>query len=162
MDFLTQACNDEGYANADINPKINTRENEQLVDVDFQINKGEPVYINHINISGNNITRDKVIRRQLEVVEGDLYSSSKLKSSYAKLNRLRYFEEVDFQTEKGPDKNKTDVNIRVKEKSTGMFMVGAGYSAADQSRWYGSDYSAKFSGLWPDFKSESISGFQYQ
>ena len=53
MDFLTQACNDEGYANAEINPKVNTRENEQLVDVDFQINKGELVYINHINISGN-------------------------------------------------------------------------------------------------------------
>ena len=83
IDFLTQACNDEGYANADINPKINTRENEQLVDVDFQITKGELVYINHINIVGNNITRDKVIRRQLEVVEGDLYSSSKLRNSYS-------------------------------------------------------------------------------
>jgi outer membrane protein insertion porin family len=133
MDFLTQSCNDEGYANADINPKINTRENEQLVDVDFQITKGEPVYISHINISGNSITRDKVIRRQLEVVEGDLYSSSKLKASYANLNRMRYFEEVDFQTEKGADKTKEDINIRVKEKSTGMFMVGAGYSAADQA-----------------------------
>ena len=133
IDFLTQACNDEGYANADINPKINTRENEQLVDVDYQITKGELVYINHINISGNNITRDKVIRRQLEVVEGDLYSSTNLKKSYSNLNRLRYFEEVDFQTEKGPDKSKEDINIRVKEKSTGMFMVGAGYSAADQA-----------------------------
>jgi outer membrane protein insertion porin family len=133
IDFLTQACNDEGYANADINPKINPKENEQIVDVDFQITKGELVYINHINISGNNITRDKVIRRQLEVVEGALYSSSKLRSSYSNLNRLRYFEEVDFQTEKGPDKSKDDINIRVKEKSTGMFMVGAGYSAADQA-----------------------------
>jgi outer membrane protein insertion porin family len=131
IDFLTQACNDEGYANADINPKINPKENEQIVDVDFHITKGELVYINHINISGNNITRDKVIRRQLEVVEGALYSSSKLRSSYSNLNRLRYFEEVDFQTEKGPDKSKEDINIRVKEKSTGMFMVGAGYSAAD-------------------------------
>jgi outer membrane protein insertion porin family len=133
IDFLTQTCNDEGYANADINPKINTRENEQLVDVDFQITKGELVYINHINIAGNTITRDKVIRRQLEVVEGDLYSSSKLRSSYANLNKLRYFEEADFQTEKGPDKSKVDINIRVKEKSTGMFMVGAGYSSVDQA-----------------------------
>jgi outer membrane protein insertion porin family len=133
IDFLTQACNDEGYANADINPKINTRENEQLVDVNYQITKGQPVYINHINISGNNITRDKVIRRQLEVVEGDLYSGINLKNSYSNLNRLRYFEEVDFQTEKGPDKSKEDINIRVKEKSTGTFMVGAGYSAVDQA-----------------------------
>jgi outer membrane protein insertion porin family len=133
IDFLTQTCNDEGYANADVNPKINTRENEQLVDVDFQINKGELVYINHINIAGNTITRDKVIRRQLEVVEGDMYSSSKLRNSYSNLNRLRYFEEVDFQTEKGQDKSKTDINIRVKEKSTGMFMVGAGYSSVDKA-----------------------------
>ncbi|MGA9109274.1 MAG: outer membrane protein assembly factor BamA, partial [Smithella sp.] len=133
IDLLTQACNDEGYANADINPKINTRENEQLVDVNYQITKGQPVYINHINISGNNVTRDKVIRRQLEVVEGDLYSGINLKNSYSNLNRLRYFEEVDFQTEKGPDKSKEDINIRVKEKSTGTFMVGAGYSAVDQA-----------------------------
>jgi len=133
IDFLTQTCNDEGYANANVNPQINTRENEQLVDVDFQITKGDPIYINKINIYGNTITRDKVIRRELDIAEGDLYSSSKLKSSYAKLNRLRYFEEVDFQTEKVPNKSKTDVNIRVKEKSTGMFMIGAGYSAADKA-----------------------------
>ena len=133
IDFLTQACNDEGYAYADVNPKIDTKEKEQLVDVDFQINKGGLVYINRIGITGNTNTRDKVIRRQLEIVEGDLYSSSKLKTSYGNLNRLRYFEEVDFQTEKSPDKNKMNVNIRVKEKNTGMFMVGAGYSATDQA-----------------------------
>lgn len=133
IDFLTQVSNDEGYAYADINPKVNTRENEQLVDVDYQIKKGDLIYINRINIYGNNITRDKVIRRQLAVNEGDLYSSSQLRSSYAKLNRLRYFEEIDFQTDKGLDKNKMDINVRVKEKSTGMFMIGAGYSAADQA-----------------------------
>ena len=133
IDLLTQACNDEGYAYADINPKVDTREKEQLVDVDFQIIKGELVYINRIGISGNTVTRDKIIRRQLDVVEGDLYSSSKLKNSYGNLNRLRYFEEVDFQTEKGPDKDKMDINIRVKEKNTGMFMVGAGYSANEQA-----------------------------
>ncbi len=133
IDFLTQACNDEGYANADVNPKVNIREKEQLVDIDFQIKKGELIYIHRINITGNTITRDKVIRRQLQVVEGNLYSSSKLKASYGNLNRLRYFEEVDFQTEKNPDKNEMDINIRVKEKNTGMFMVGAGYSAVDQA-----------------------------
>ena len=133
IDFLTQACNDEGYAIADVNPKVNIRDKEQLVDIDFQLKKGELVYIHRISITGNTITRDKVIRRQLEVVEGNLYSSSKLKNSYGNLNRLRYFEEVDFQTEKNPDKNEMDINIRVKEKNTGMFMVGAGYSATEQA-----------------------------
>ena len=133
IDFLTQACNDEGYANADINPKVNIREKEQLVNIDFQLKKGELVYIHRISITGNTVTRDKVIRRQLEVFEGNLYSSSKLKNSYGNLNRLRYFEEVDFQTEKKPDKSEMDINIRVKEKNTGMFMVGAGYSATEQA-----------------------------
>ena len=133
MDFLTEACNDEGYAQADVNPKVSIRDKEQLIDIDFQIKKGELFYINRISVTGNTITRDKVVRRQLEVVEGNLYSSSKLKQSYSNLNRLRYFEEVDFQTEKNPDKNEMDINIRVKEKNTGMFMVGAGYSASEQA-----------------------------
>jgi outer membrane protein insertion porin family len=133
IDLLTAACNDEGHANADVTPKIDTMEKEQLVNVDYNIKTGELVFFNRITITGNTITRDKVIRRQLEVIEGDLYSSSKLKTSYSNLNRLRYFEEADFQTEKGPDKSLMDVNIRVKEKNTGMFMVGAGYSAVDQA-----------------------------
>jgi len=132
IDFLTESCNDEGYANADVNPKVNIRDKEQLVDIDFQLKKGDLVYIHNISITGNTITRDKVIRRQLEVVEGSLYSSSKLKNSYGNLNRLRYFEEVDFQTEKNPEKNEMDINIRIKEKNTGMFMIGAGYSATEQ------------------------------
>jgi len=133
IDTLIQACNDEGYAYADVDPRIDIKDKEQIVDVDYKIIKGELVFINRIAISGNTITRDKVIRRQLAVVEGDLYSSSKLKQSYASLNRLRYFEEVDFQTERGPENNKMNINVRVKEKNTGMFMIGAGYSAADQA-----------------------------
>ncbi|MEN6468533.1 MAG: outer membrane protein assembly factor BamA [Smithella sp.] len=132
MEAITLAANDEGYAHADVDPKVTTHEQEQLVDLNFKLSKGELVYIARIGISGNTITRDKVIRRQLSVVEGDLYSASKLKKSYEGLNQLRYFEEVDFQTEKAPD-NKMDINIRVKEKNTGMFMIGAGYSAVDQA-----------------------------
>jgi outer membrane protein insertion porin family len=132
MEMITTTANDEGYANADVNPKITSNEKEQLVDLNFELTKGELVYIARIGISGNTTTRDKVIRRQLFIVEGDLYSSSKLKNSYASLNQLRYFEEVDFQTQKAGD-NKVDINIRIKEKNTGMFMVGAGYSAVDQA-----------------------------
>lgn len=132
IEMITLAANDEGFAHADVNPKITTHEKEQLVDVDFQLTKGALVYIARIGISGNTVTRDKVIRRQISIVEGDLYSSTKLKNSYAGLNQLRYFEEVDIQTEKAPD-NKMDINIRVKEKNTGMFMIGAGYSAVDQA-----------------------------
>ncbi len=133
LDTIAQFYTSEGYADTDVNPRIDTKEKEQLADVDFNVNKGGLVYFNRISITGNTNTRDKVIRRQLEVIERDIYSSSKLKTSFTNLNRLRYFEEVDFKTEKGPDKSQMDVNIRVKEKNTGMFMIGAGYSATDKA-----------------------------
>lgn len=131
LDYLNQAYNDEGYAYVDVTPITVPDEKEQKVNIHYQVNKGEQIYINKITVTGNTKTRDKVIRRQVPVVEGDLFSRSKLKASYAGLNRLRYFEEVDFQTERGPEKNLMDVNIRVKEKPTGMFSIGAGYSAYD-------------------------------
>lgn len=133
MDYLTQVCNDEGYAAADVAPRTEPQEKTQTVDITFDIRKGKLVYFNRINITGNDRTRDKVIRRQLSVVEGDLYSRTKLKNSYMMLSQLRYFEEIDFQSEKGPDETLTDVNIRIKEKPTGMFSLGAGYSALDHA-----------------------------
>lgn len=131
VDYLSQACSDEGYAYADVTPRTVPNDKNQTVDVDYQVKKGQQVYFNRITIAGNTKTRDKVIRRQLAVVEGDLYSRSKLKKSYMALNRLRYFEEVDFQTEKGPDETRTDIKIHVKEKPTGMLSIGAGYSATE-------------------------------
>ena len=133
MDYLTQVANDAGYANTDVVPRTEPQEKTQTVDVTYVIAKKTPVYFNRINITGNTKTRDKVIRRELSIVEGDLYGRTKLKDSYMALNRLRYFEEVDFQAEKGPDETLTDVNIRVKEKPTGMFSLGAGYSALDHA-----------------------------
>jgi outer membrane protein insertion porin family len=131
IEYLTQACNDEGYAYADVSPLTATQEKDQAVDVEYHLKKGHQVYFNKISITGNTKTRDKVIRRQLAIVEGDLYNSSNLKKSYMELNRLRYFEEVNFQTEKGLDETLADVNIQVKEKPTGIFSIGAGYSALD-------------------------------
>jgi len=132
MEAITTAANDEGYAQADVTPNISSHEKEQTLDVNFHLEKGNPIYIARISISGNTITRDKVIRRRLALAEGDLYSSSKLKAGYEGLNYLNYFEEVDIQTEKGQG-DTMDLNIRVKEKNTGMFMIGAGYSAVDQA-----------------------------
>ncbi len=133
MDYLTQVSNDEGYANAEVIPRTEPQEKTQSVDVTYVIAKKKPVYFNRINITGNTKTRDKVIRRELSVVEGGLYSRTKLKDSYMALNKLRYFDEIDFQAEKGPDETLTDIGIHVKEKPTGIFSIGAGYSALDHA-----------------------------
>ena len=132
VDMLTRACSKEGYAYANITTRTVPRDDEQKINITYNIDKGDLVYINTISITGNTVTRDKVIRRQLAVVEKDLYDSSKLKTSYMKLNRLRYFEEVNFKTEKGANESLMDIDVHVREKSTGMFSVGAGYSAVDK------------------------------
>lgn len=131
IEYLTRMANNEGYAYADVTPKINPREKDQRVDIVYEIKKGILVYFNRISITGNTKTRDKVIRRTLAMTEGELYNSDRLKSSFERLNRMRYFEEVNFQTEKGPQENLTNININVKEKPTGMVSFGGGYSGQD-------------------------------
>ncbi len=133
IEALTKAANDEGFAYADVNPRTDIREKDLSVDVTYKLFKGIPVYFNRITFTGNTKTRDKVMRRLLYITEGDLYNSTNLKNSYTSLERTRYFEEINFQTEKGPAENLTDVRIHVKEKATGMFSVGAGYSAYDKA-----------------------------
>lgn len=131
IDFLTESCNNEGYAYANVTPRTIPRGKDEKVDVIYNVEKGNTIYFNRISITGNTKTRDKVIRRELAVVEGDIYSREKMKTSYMKLTQLGYFEEINFQTEKGQKENLTDINIQVKEKPTGMFSIGAGYSATD-------------------------------
>ena len=133
LDFLADSCTNAGYAYANVTPKTTPREKEGKVDVVYHIEKGNKIYFNRIIIAGNTKTRDKVIRRGLSIGEGDLYSGENLRKSYMKLTNLRYFEEINFETEKGAKENFTDVTIHVKEKPTGLFSIGAGYSAQDNA-----------------------------
>ena len=133
LDYLTGACNNEGYAYANVIPQTVVNQDQHSIDVTYNIERGHKVYIDRIIITGNTRTRDKVIRRQLAIVEGDLYNRDKLEGSYEGLNRLEYFEEVNFQTERGAEESLMDVNVQVSEKSTGLFSVGAGYSAQEKA-----------------------------
>ena len=119
----------KGFANVDITPLIKKSESDDLMNVNFYIKKGEPVYFNRINISGNSKTRDKVIRREIKIAEQDLYNKSAIQRSFRNLNRLDYFEQIDIQPVKNIDKNMMDLNVKVVEKNTGMFVFGGGYSS---------------------------------
>jgi outer membrane protein insertion porin family len=124
---LTDIYADEGYAYADIAPRINQNSEKLMVDIEFDIEKGNQVYFEEIIISGNTKTRDKVIRRQLRVYEQELYSSSRLKRSVRNLYRLDYFGDVRVDTSKGSADDKMVLKIDVTEKQTGSFSFGAGY-----------------------------------
>ncbi|HCX89120.1 MAG TPA: outer membrane protein assembly factor BamA [Deltaproteobacteria bacterium] len=128
---LTDKYAGAGYAFADVTPLTSIDRETQLVDLTLDVHKGKKVHFERISITGNTRTRDKVIRRELKVAEGDLYDKEKLSKSYQKVNRLGYFEEVSFDTGKGTDDEKLNLNIKVKEKPTGAVSVGAGYSSVD-------------------------------
>jgi outer membrane protein insertion porin family len=129
---LTDFFTSRGYAFAEVAPKIDKDNTHQVVNVDYEINKGEIVDFARINISGNTKTRDKVIRRQLKVVEGARYSKADLERSVRNLQRLDFFETADLDTRKGKTADKMDVDVKIKEKPTRHVSAGAGYSSADQ------------------------------
>jgi outer membrane protein insertion porin family len=121
-----------GYAFASIRPNISKAESGDRMDVTFRISKGELVYIDRITIKGNSRTRDNVIRRELRVAEGGVFDAKALRQSTQALQRLMFFEEVNITPEPSLDPNRMNVTVEVKEKSTGTFSVGAGYSSVDQ------------------------------
>lgn len=122
---------DQGYAYVNVSPLTQIDPEQRLVDLVYDIEQGIQVQIERIRISGNTKTRDKVIRREMKLVEGDLYSSSQLKESRRRINNLGFFEEVKVNTSKGIDEAHMDIDVEVKERPTGTFTLGFGYSSVD-------------------------------
>ena len=129
---LTDLYSNEGYAYADVAPRVNKDFDKKIVDITFDIQKGELVYFEEITISGNTKTRDKVIRRELRIYEQELFSSQRLKRSIRNLHRLNFFEDVKVDTSQGSSEDKMAIKIGVTEKSTGAFSFGAGYGNEEQ------------------------------
>ncbi len=143
---LTDLYANQGYANANVVPFTNKNPQDLTIDLKLDIEQGDLIHIEKIKISGNTKTRDKVIRRELPLIEGDLYSASKIKSSRRRLRNLGYFEEVNITTSAGSRRDLNDLNIEVSEKPTGSFTVGAGYSSVDSFIAQGSINQANFLG----------------
>ncbi len=128
---LTDYYAEAGYAFASIRPIFDKAPIENRMDVTFDISKGNLVYIERITIRGNTRTRDNVIRRELQIAEGGLFDSKAIRDSTQALQRLGFFEEVNIIPEPSLNPDRMNVIVEVKEKSTGNFSVGAGFSSAD-------------------------------
>lgn len=124
---------DKGYAFANVTPDVRLDKKDNLVGIDYSIEKGREVYIRNINILDNSRTRDHVIRRELSLQEQNLYSVSKLRAARYEVNRLGYFEdnvEVVTHRVKGTE-DLLDVDIKVEERPTGFFSFGGGVSSVE-------------------------------
>ena len=125
---ITDMYSDKGFAFVQVDPVTKISAPEKTVDVALVITKGPPVYFNRILVAGNTKTRDKVVRRELEATEQELYSGSKITQSRNALQRTGYFEDVQLTTKKTAQPDTVDLLVDVKEGPTGTFSIGAGYS----------------------------------
>jgi outer membrane protein insertion porin family len=137
---------DRGYAYVEVRPQLKEDKEKNQVAINYNITKGQKVYFERIIITGNTHTRDNVIRRELGVAEGDLFSSRALRNGNIRLHRLNFFEDVHLSTEKGATPEQMNLKINVKEKRTGSFSIGAGYSTVDNLMLMGSISEANLFG----------------
>lgn len=128
---LTALYSDYGYAYANVTPDFHEDREKKVVSVTYTLTKGQQVYIDKIIISGNTKTRDKVIRRELDVQEQGLFSGARLKRSIRNLYRLNFFKDVKVDTVKGDKPDSMILKIHVKEKPTGSISFGGGYSSVE-------------------------------
>ena len=126
---IADVYKDMGYAYANVTPLTDVDEEERTVGLSYDVQPGQKVYFERIEIAGNSRTRDKVIRRELRIFEGALYGQTPINVSKQRVTALGYFETVEIKTERGSADDKIVARVEVKEKSTGTFQIGAGFSS---------------------------------
>ncbi len=128
---ITKLYNNLGYAYADVEPRQKVNDKYDFVDLTYKINKGDRVSIERVDIAGNERTRDKVIRRNIDISEGDLYNADRFELTKSKLDSLEFFEAVKLKTSPGSRSDLMNVTVEVQEKKTGSLSAGLGYSSQD-------------------------------
>jgi outer membrane protein insertion porin family len=131
VNALTEMFANQGYAYVEITPDTSVDPKDLLVHLTFDIEKKKRVSLEKIQIVGNTKTRDKVIRRELQVAEGELYNVTKMNKSQDRLKRTGFFKEVDLLTSRGSTEEKINLDIKVEEAPTGAISFGVGYSSVE-------------------------------
>jgi len=154
VETLESHFTDRGFYFANVDPVTQTNQEELTVDVQFGVEKGPLYFVRNIEVKGNSRTVDPVIRREVRLVEGQLYSARALQVSSERIRRLGFFEDVAFEPKTTDDPSQLDLDVNVVERPTGAFSFGAGFSSADnfiftaslsQSNLFGRGYGANIS-----------------
>jgi len=131
-DSLTFAAGAAGFAFVDVRPRYVPNRETNTVDVVFQVREGPRVYVDRIDIVGNTRTLDYVLRRELEVAEGDAYNRVLVDRSKNNIRRLGFFKEVEIEEIPGGAPDRTALRVKVEEQPTGELSFSAGYSSVDK------------------------------
>ena len=126
--FLEEEVGNLGYAYAKVSPQMNKDAEEKTINLQYVIQPGEKVTVNDVLISGNDSTKDRVIRRYIYLAPGDLYNAVDLKDSKNALGRTGFFESVDIESQRISE-DKINLLVKVKEAPTGSISAGGGYGS---------------------------------
>lgn len=127
---MTEMYSRKGYAFANVIPALESHDDTKTVDVKIHTQKGRKVYLGQIKIAGNDTTRDKVIRREFRLQEGELFDSEKLKRTRQRINNLGFFESVEIE-QRSRQEDLLDIEVKVAERNTGQISMSVGYSSLE-------------------------------
>jgi len=160
---ITNALGNLGYAFVNIVPEPATFPEDQAIDILIRIGTAQKNYIERIEVVNNTRTLDSVIRRELEIVEGDSFNQLKIDRSLRKIRGLGYFRNVNVEALPGSAEDTSVLRVDVEEQPTGDFSVGVGYSSIDkgtvtlginEKNFLGSGRAVKFSASVSDTRAD--------
>jgi outer membrane protein insertion porin family len=128
---LLDVYKDRGYAYANVTPDTAVESDKKIIDLNYMFQKGNLVSIEKIELVGNSKTRDNVIRRELRISEGELYSGTAVRISKQRVTALGFFDNVEINNHRGSSDDKMVLEVSVKEKLTGTFQVGFGFTGGE-------------------------------
>lgn len=129
---IRQLYVDRGYIFAQVDPISILNLETGKIDITYEIVEGYVAYVGDIQIKGNVKTRDRVIRRELQVYPAERFDGKKLRQSRKNLENLGFFEDIRINTEPGSQRDEVNLVVDVQEAKTGYFSFGGGYSSIDE------------------------------
>ncbi len=159
---ITRALGNRGYAFVQVVPRVHRDAGTHTIDVTYDVKEGPRVYVERIDITGNLRTLDRVIRREMRLVEGDAFSTEKLERSEQRLKNLNYFKKVSVTNTQGAAPDQTVVHVNVEEQSTGDFTFGVGFSTTDGPLIDAGIHERNLLGEGLDLRIDTLASFRTQ
>lgn len=161
VESLTEGAGLFGYAFAEVNPRFRPDREAKLMNITYDVAETQRVYVERIDINGNTLTQDKVVRREFRLNEGDAFNSISLSRSTNRIRSLGFFQEgFEIQQEQGSDSDRIILSANVEENPTGELSLSAGFSSIENFIFQGSVRQRNFRGKGQQLRaSVSVSQF---
>ena len=148
VESLSETAGLFGYAFADINPEFRRNADTRTMDITFDVGESPRTYVERIDVNGNTLTHDKVVRREFRLNEGDAFNSFGVKRTENRINSLGYFQEnLEINRKEGSTPDRIILETNVEEKPTGELSLSAGFSSIENFLLQGSIRQRNFRGL---------------